>query len=86
MNFANVTLGELLSHTNDIIKRNALSILKQLQRERDAGVDPLCMHVVTVAEYEHKKLKGYRCTSCTTLVPVNPQYQKNKKNTLSPSR
>lgn len=35
MNFANLTLGELLSSHNDIIKRNALSILKQLQREND---------------------------------------------------
>ena len=35
MNFANLTLGELLSSDNDIIKRNALSILKQLQREND---------------------------------------------------
>ena len=35
MNFANLTLGELLSSDNEIIKRNALSILKQLQREND---------------------------------------------------
>jgi hypothetical protein len=36
MDFTNVTLGQLLSHGNEIIKRNALSILKQLQRIRDA--------------------------------------------------
>ena len=35
MDFSNLTLGELLSSPNDIIKRNALSILKQLQREND---------------------------------------------------
>lgn len=35
MNFANVTLGELLSSKNDTIQRNALSILKQLQKKRD---------------------------------------------------
>ncbi len=38
MNFANTTLGEMLSHSSIIIKRNALSILKQLQRERDEGI------------------------------------------------
>ena len=31
-NYLNLTLGELLSHANAIIKRNAISILKQLQR------------------------------------------------------
>ena len=35
MNFANITLGELLSSNDATIKRNALSILKQLQKERD---------------------------------------------------
>ncbi len=39
MNFANVTLGEMLSHKNQIIKRNGLSVLKQLQRERDESID-----------------------------------------------
>jgi hypothetical protein len=33
-NFANITLGELLSHTDNIIRRNALSILKQLQKQK----------------------------------------------------
>ncbi len=35
MNFSLLTLGELLSSHNEIIKRNAFSILKQLQKERD---------------------------------------------------
>lgn len=35
MDFSNLTLGELLSSTDPIIKRNALSILKQQQREND---------------------------------------------------
>lgn len=35
MNFSLITLGELLSSQNEIIKRNAFSILKQLQKERD---------------------------------------------------
>lgn len=33
MNHANRTLGSLLSHDNTIIKRNAFSILKQLNKE-----------------------------------------------------
>jgi hypothetical protein len=39
MNFANTTLGEMLSHKNEVIKRNGLSVLKMLQRERDAQID-----------------------------------------------
>lgn len=35
MNFTHYTLGEALSSNNEIIKRNAFSILKQLQKERD---------------------------------------------------
>lgn len=33
MNHANTTLGELLSSKNEIVKRNAFSILKQLVKE-----------------------------------------------------
>ena len=32
MTYTNLTLGELLSSDNETIKRNAVSILKQLQR------------------------------------------------------
>lgn len=32
MNLTKVTLGELLSHGDDTIRRNALSALKRLQR------------------------------------------------------
>jgi len=35
MNYTTITLGELLSHANEIIKRNAVSILKQLQGRPD---------------------------------------------------
>lgn len=35
MNFTYYTLGEALSSNNETIKRNAFSILKQLQKERD---------------------------------------------------
>lgn len=43
MNFATITLGELLSSHNETIKRNAFSILKQLQKERDKNITcPVC--------------------------------------------
>jgi len=74
MNFSILTLGELLSSKNEIIKRNAFSILKQLQKERDNGNDPLCPHMVKYSEYINGKLQGYRCNECLTLVPVNPRY------------
>ena len=38
MDFSKITLGELLSSSNEIIKRNAFSILKQKQKERDQWV------------------------------------------------
>ena len=41
LDFTRATLGELLTHTDQTIKRNALSILKVLQR--NAG-DKACQH------------------------------------------
>lgn len=80
MNFSLITLGELLSSQNEIIKRNAFSILKQLQKEGDNGTqNPLCRHLIKHAEYDTGKLQGYRCIECLQLVPVNTQYQKNRK-------
>lgn len=32
MNYTTITLGELLTHSNETIKRNAMSILKTLQK------------------------------------------------------
>ena len=45
--YSKLTLGELLSSQDDIIKRNATSILKQLQRQceyypAESGVGLLC--------------------------------------------
>jgi len=34
MDYTKITLGELLSHENETIRRNATSILKQLQRRK----------------------------------------------------
>lgn len=46
MNYTRLTLGELLSSANDTIKRNALSILKQLQRAHSEA------HTLTVKHDE----------------------------------
>lgn len=34
MDYSKLTLGELLSHTNETIRRNATSILKTLQKQK----------------------------------------------------
>jgi len=40
MDYSKLTLGELISHSNETIRRNAMSILKQLQKiEYDKGID-----------------------------------------------
>lgn len=41
MNHANTTLGELLSSKNEIVKRNAFSILKQLCKDDKNTVPPV---------------------------------------------
>jgi hypothetical protein len=53
MNFANITLGELLSNQNETIKRNAFSILKQLQKERDKEKKCNCGRVASLGELGH---------------------------------
>lgn len=53
MNHSNITLGELLSHQNETIKRNAMSILKTLQKEKE--------------EYHHdigNQYNGIKCKNC----------------------
>ena len=49
-NFTTITLGELLTSTNETIKRNALSILKTLQRD-----------IVPKEKCGHKKKTEYEC-------------------------
>ena len=38
-----------------------------------------CKHLITQAVYNGKELRGYSCNHCGKLVPVNPAYQKGKK-------
>lgn len=47
MDYTEMTLGELVSHANEIVKRNAMSILKQLQR--GAEVKQECFKITSVA-------------------------------------
>jgi hypothetical protein len=54
LNHTTLTLGELLSSTNNIIKRNALSILKTLQR-----LESDCEHL----DYRDT-LDGAVCNGC----------------------
>lgn len=38
-----------------------------------------CGHLTTLAEYENKKLQGYKCTVCEKLLP-KPDYMKKRKD------
>ena len=40
LNHTTLNLGELLTSTNKVIKRNAMSILKELQREEEKNTVP----------------------------------------------
>lgn len=51
MDYSKKTLGELLSHSNDTIKRNAISILKQLQKDTES---------IEIARHERQHLKIQR--------------------------
>jgi hypothetical protein len=44
MNYTSITLGELLSSENETIKRNAISILKVLQKTRDERKPHKCVN------------------------------------------
>jgi len=44
MNYANITLGELLSSDNPAIKRNATGILKQLQKAKPVSQNDIDLH------------------------------------------
>ena len=38
MDYTNITLGELLSSNNETVKRNAISVLKQLQKKGEESI------------------------------------------------
>lgn len=55
MNYSKITLGELLSSENDTIKRNAVSVLKQLQKRLEC---PKCGNKI---EYHNGFLSCIEC-------------------------
>lgn len=63
MNFADIKLGELLSSSNEIIKRNALSILKQLQKSLIKDLHPCAQ-----CGYEKSETTFIKQNGNTTLV------------------
>ena len=69
MDYSKITLGELLSHANETIRRNAMSILKTLQRNEDiewykenTGKNPECPHYINSDKYNPEGWKY--CTQC----------------------
>lgn len=54
-----ITLGLLLSHPSETIRRNAMSILKQLQRQA-----PLCAYCINTAKVECEAGKHIYCPVC----------------------
>jgi hypothetical protein len=69
MNHTTLTLGELLTHSNETIKRNAMSILKTLQKLEDikwykdnTGKSPDCPHYINSDPYNPDGWKY--CTQC----------------------
>jgi hypothetical protein len=59
MDYTKLTLGELLSSTDEIIKRNATSILKQLQRAEAKKIEVKSESVET--KFMPKKRYCTRC-------------------------
>lgn len=58
MDYSKITLGELLSDKNETIRRNAISILKQLQAIRFNK-----MKYCTTCGYVEAQ-KGFNCKEC----------------------
>jgi hypothetical protein len=71
MDYTKTTLGELLSHENETIRRNATSILKQLQRRKlEVKSDYLETHFVPEIKLQPTKKCTHdwdnygKCTIC----------------------
>lgn len=63
MDFTDIKLGIFLSSPNSIIKRNALSILKQLQKDLITETD-FCRQ----CGYEKAKISHLKQNGCTILM------------------
>ena len=60
MDYTKITLGECLSSNNETVKRNAMSILKQLQKQ-----DAICEHC---NHEQNKNYSGCYCQKCGGLM------------------
>ena len=61
-NYTDLTLGELLTHKNDTIKRNAMSILKTLQKSFSEC--PNCGQIQKMKDIEYLGDGKYCCPCC----------------------
>ena len=63
MNYSRITLGELLSSKDDIIRRNAVSILKRYQKENIKAIEKCS----TSWCKNDSQLDDPKCPACATL-------------------
>ena len=61
MDYTKITLGELLSNENETIRRNATSILKQLQRRK---LEVKSESVETKIKTNKELKEGDKCPNC----------------------
>jgi len=62
MDYTKITLGELLTHTNETIKRNSMSILKTLQKSYSTC--PQCDTIQKIKDIEYLGEQEYQCPKC----------------------
>ncbi len=79
MNYTEIKLGELLSHTNEIIKRNAMSILKTLQKSVDSADICEMAHDKTVYDCAHLEYE-VDCTGCEDCEDGITHYSKQAQD------
>ena len=67
MDYSKMTLGELLSHQNETIRRNAVSILKRLQSkiaQHDTYMCPECRTTATWSAQDYRDRGTPVCAEC----------------------
>jgi hypothetical protein len=79
MDFTQLTLGQLLSHPSPIIKRNATSILKQLQRGKNE-VPVLTANDLVMAI--SRDLPKYHCEYCNLPFEDKAEWLKHQHNCI----
>lgn len=67
MDYTKQTLGELLTHTNETIKRNAMSILKTLTKISDKEYKEYKEYQKQIHCYHKRYVMGH-CVDCNTKI------------------